>query len=151
MVTLPSFILTVRIALSLICKVSTESAIILSKEIVFADILSPIIIPLGIWLVVKKPAANFVLVILPSAYFEFVTLPSKIVLVVIAPVSIFIFVTALVSNFAVDILLLTILSILTEPADNFAPVMLPSDICAVVIAFKLMGCVTVNKSTVVLV
>ena len=48
LVTLASLIFTVVTALFLICVVSIESAIILSKEIVFAEILSPIITDVGI-------------------------------------------------------------------------------------------------------
>ena len=148
-VMLPSLIFETVIALSLICKVSIESAVILANEIVFAEILSPVIIELGIWLVDKKLAAILLLVILPSPYFELVILPSSIVADVIALLSILTVVTALVSNLEVDTLLLTILSTLTEPAANFDPVILPSDICAVVIALRFMGWVTVNKSKVV--
>ena len=47
-VMLLSLIFETVIALSFICKVSIESAIILANEIVFAEIFSPVIIEVGI-------------------------------------------------------------------------------------------------------
>ena len=134
-----SLIFETVIALSFICKVSIESAIILANEIVFAEIFSPVIIELGIWFADKKLTANLLLVILPSAYLELVILPSSILAAVTELLSIFMVVTAFVSNLADETLLLTILSTLTEPAASFDPVILPSDMCAVVIALRFIG------------